>query len=238
MSEPTTQSEERTTLVYDDDGLGRPPWAMSSPMLKEYYDTEWGLPIFDEAGLYERLSLESFQSGLSWAVVLKKREAFRAAFCNFDPDKVAQFGEADVERLLGDASIIRNETKIRAAINNAKATIALREEGGLAEFIWAYQPPENLYPTVMEDIPKKTYESKLMSRELKKKGFRFVGPVTCFALMEAIGMIDTHLIGSHRRGTSGVWLESGVPNYGLAQEYNALTNSQTASPDALHGAAS
>jgi len=146
MSEPTTQSEERTTLVYDNDGLGRPPWAMSSPMLKEYYDTEWGLPIFDEAGLYERLSLESFQSGLSWAVVLKKREAFRAAFCNFDPDKVAQFGEADVERLLGDASIIRNETKIRAAINNAKATIALREEGGLAEFIWAYQPPENLYP--------------------------------------------------------------------------------------------
>ena len=110
MSETTTQSEERTTLVYDDDGLGRPPWAMSSPMLKEYYDTEWGLPIFDEAGLYERLSLESFQSGLSWAVVLKKREAFRAAFCNFDPDKVAQFGEADVERLLGDASIILTPT--------------------------------------------------------------------------------------------------------------------------------
>lgn len=226
MSEPTTQSEERTTLVYDDDGLGRPPWAMSSPMLKEYYDTEWGLPIFDEAALYERLSLESFQSGLSWAVVLKKREAFRAAFCNFDPDKVAQFDEADVERLLGDASIIRNETKIRAAINNAKATIALREEGGLAEFIWAYQPPENLYPTVMEDIPKKSYESKLMSRELKKKGFRFVGPVTCFALMEAIGMVDTHLLGSHRRGTSGVWHESGVPHYGLAQEYAAIKSQQ------------
>ena len=226
MSESTTQFAERTTLVYDDDGLGRPPWAMSSPLLKEYYDTEWGLPIFEEAALYERLSLESFQSGLSWAVVLKKREAFRAAFRNFDPDKVAEFDEADVERLLGDASIIRNETKIRAAINNAKATIALREEGGLAEFIWAYQPPENLYPTVMEDIPKKSYESKLMSRELKKKGFRCVGPVTCFALMEAIGMVDTHLLGSHRRGTSGVWHESGVPHYGLAQEYAAIKSQQ------------
>ena len=237
MSKPATQSEERTTLVYDDDGLGRPPWAMSSPLLKEYYDTEWGLPIFDEAALYERLSLESFQSGLSWAVVLKKREAFRAAFCDFDPEKVAHFTEADVERLLGDASIIRNETKIRAAITNAKATIALREEGGLAEFIWSFQPPENLYPTAMEDIPKKSYESKLMSRELKKKGFRFVGPVTCFALMEAIGMIDTHLIGSHRRGTSGVWHDSGVPHYGLAQEYNALTNPRSAPSTELRNAA-
>ena len=153
MSKPATQSAERTALVYDDDGLGRPPWAMSSPMLKEYYDTEWGLPIFDEAALYERLSLESFQSGLSWAVVLKKREAFRAAFCDFDPEKVAQFTETDVERLLGDASIIRNETKIRAAITNAKATIALREEGGLAEFIWSFQPPENLYPCLLYTSP-------------------------------------------------------------------------------------
>lgn len=202
-----TTTEERTPLAYDEHGVARTPWAVTSSLLTNYYDTEWGLPIRDEIGLFERLSLESFQSGLSWAVVLKKRPAFRKAFCHFDPDKVAEFGEAEVEHLLADASIIRNETKIRATINNAKATIKLRENGGLADFIWSFQPAENIYPEVMEDIPKKSPESQAMSRELKKAGFKFVGPVTCFALMEAIGMVDTHLLGSHRRATSGVWPE-------------------------------
>ena len=186
-----TTTEERTPLAYDAHGVARTPWAVTSSLLTDYYDTEWGLPIRDEDGLFERLSLESFQSGLSWAVVLKKRPAFREAFCHFDPDKVAEFGE----------------TKIRATINNAKATIKLRENGGLADFIWSFQPAENTYPEVMEDIPKKSPESQAMSRELKKAGFKFVGPVTCFALMEAIGMVDTHLLGSHRRATSGVWPE-------------------------------
>ncbi|MBK4138306.1 DNA-3-methyladenine glycosylase I [Corynebacterium macginleyi] len=185
----------------------RTPWAVSSSLLKDYYDTEWGLPITDEAGLFERLSLEAFQAGLSWAVVLKKRPAFREAFCHFDPEKIADFGEPEVERLLADTTIIRNETKIRATVNNAKATIELRKSGGLANFIWSFQPAENIYPEVMEDIPKKSPESQAMSRELKKAGFKFVGPVTCFALMEAIGMVDTHLLGSHRRASSGVWPE-------------------------------
>ncbi|MBK4148128.1 DNA-3-methyladenine glycosylase I [Corynebacterium macginleyi] len=194
-------------MAYDKHGVARTPWAVSSSLLKDYYDTEWGLPITDEAGLFERLSLEAFQAGLSWAVVLKKRPAFREAFCHFDPEKIADFGEPEVERLLADTTIIRNETKIRATVNNAKATIELRKSGGLANFIWSFQPAENIYPEVMEDIPKKSPESQAMSRELKKAGFKFVGPVTCFALMEAIGMVDTHLLGSHRRASSGVWPE-------------------------------
>lgn len=202
-----TPTTDRTPLAYDKHGVARTPWAVTSSLLKDYYDTEWGLPVTDEAGLFERLSLEAFQAGLSWAVVLKKRPAFREAFCHFDPEKVADFGEPEVERLLADTSIIRNETKIRATVNNAKATIELRESGGLANFIWSFQPAENIYPEVMEDIPKKSPESQAMSRELKKAGFKFVGPVTCFALMEAIGMVDTHLLGSHLRASSGVWPE-------------------------------
>lgn len=200
-----TANSERTGLVYDAEGVGRPPWAMASPLLREYYDTEWGMPVRDEAGLFERLTLEGFQSGLSWATVLRKREAFRAAFAGFDPDIVSAFGAAEVERLLNNPEIIRNRRKIEAAINNAVATVKLREKGGLSEFIWSFRPEENLYPRYMEDIPKTTDKAKELSKALKKEGFTFVGPVTCFALMEAIGMVDAHLIGSHRRGTSGVW---------------------------------
>ncbi|WP_314732511.1 DNA-3-methyladenine glycosylase I [Microbacterium sp. Marseille-Q6965] len=194
-----------TDLVIGDDGLARPVWASRDPLLRAYYDTEWGMPVRDERGLFERLSLEAFQSGLSWATILRKREAFREVFRQFDPDAVAAFGEDDVERLLADARIIRNRAKILATVGNARATVALRDDGGLAELIWSYRPAETPAPASYADIPSSSPESVALSRELKRRGFRFVGPTTMFALMEAVGIVDTHLLGSHRRGTSGVW---------------------------------
>jgi len=192
-------------LITGDDGLARPAWASTDPLLREYYDTEWGMPVRDEHGLFERLSLEAFQSGLSWAIVLRKRPGFRAAFAGFDPDAVAAFDEADVERLLLDAAIIRNRAKILATIGNARATIALREEGGLPDLVWSFRPAEPLRPERMAEIPTTSPESVALAKELKRRGFRFVGPTTAFALMEATGIVDTHLVGSHRRGSSGVW---------------------------------
>jgi DNA-3-methyladenine glycosylase I len=192
--------------IIGDDGLARPPWASADPLLREYYDTEWGLPVRDEQGLYERISLEGFQAGLSWATILRKRPAFRAAFHDFQPDTVAAFTEADVERLLQDSGIVRNRLKIRAAITNAKATVALRSEGGLVDFVWSFQPVATPHPLTHAEIPTQSPESVALSKALRKKGFSFVGPTTMFALMEAIGMIDTHLADSHRRGSSGVWL--------------------------------
>ena len=192
-------------LIIGDDGLARPLWASSNEMLRRYYDTEWGMPITDETGLFERLSLECFQSGLSWAIILSKREAFRDAFAQFDPEKVALFSETDFERLIEDPRIVRNRLKIRATIANAQATLALRDEGGLAQLIWSHQPEQTPRPRAMSEIPTQSEESKALAKELKKRGFRFVGPTTMFALMEAVGMVDTHLLGSHRRGTSGIW---------------------------------
>lgn len=194
-----------TGLIIGDDGLARPSWAAGDPMMRRYYDTEWGMPVRDEPGVFERLSLEAFQSGLSWATILRKRENFREAFAGFDPEIVGGFGEAKVQDLLGNAGIIRNRAKILATIGNAKATIALREDGGLAEFIWSFQPDTTPAPQALGDIPTTSPESAAMSRALKKLGFSFVGPTTMFALMEALGIVDTHLTGSHRRGSSGIW---------------------------------
>lgn len=193
-------------IILGDDGLARPVWASADPLLREYYDTEWGLPVRDEHGLYERISLEAFQAGLSWVTILRKRPAFRAAFADFIPDTVAAFTEADVERLLQDPGIVRNRLKIRAAITNARATIALRDEGGLVDFVWQFQPSSTPAPVTYADVPTQSPESAALSKALRKKGFAFVGPTTMFALMEAIGMVDTHLVDSHRRGSSGVWL--------------------------------
>ncbi|BCW08734.1 3-methyladenine DNA glycosylase [Arthrobacter sp. NtRootA4] len=187
------------------DGLARPSWAASDPLMQAYYDHEWGMPVRDEQGMYERISLEAFQAGLSWATILRKREAFREAFLNFHPESVAAFTESDVERLMLDAGIVRNRLKIHAAITNAKATIALREEGGLVEFVWSFQPDSTPAPRTLAEIPTTSPESIALSKALRKKGFAFVGPTTMYALMEAVGIIDTHLVDSHRRGTSGVW---------------------------------
>ncbi|WP_334122310.1 DNA-3-methyladenine glycosylase I [Glutamicibacter sp.] len=192
-------------LVIGDDGLARPQWAATSDMLRAYYDTEWGMPVRTESGVFERLSLACFQSGLSWAIILSKREAFREAFANFDPEKVALFTENDFESLMDNPAIVRNKLKIRATIANAEATLMMREEGGLADFIWSFKPEETPAPRTLVEIPTQSVESKELAKALKKRGFKFVGPTTMFALMEAIGMVDTHLVGSHRRNSSGIW---------------------------------
>lgn len=189
--------------------LGRPAWALSSPLLQEYYDTEWGMPVTTETGIFERLSLECFQSGLSWATILRKRDAFRREFAGFDPEKVAAFTAEDTERLMGCADIVRNRRKIEATINNAQAALRLREKGGLGAFVWSRQPDWTPVPRTLEEIPTQTPESAALSKDLKKEGFQFVGPTTMFALMEAIGLVDTHLVTSVRRGSSGLWGPSG-----------------------------
>lgn len=194
-----------TGIIIGDDNLARPAWAATDPMMRAYYDTEWGMPVRDEHGIFERLSLEAFQSGLSWATILRKRENFREAFAAFDPEAVEGFDKAKVEELLGNAGIIRNRAKILATIKNAKATIALREDGGLAEFVWSFQPESTPMPSTIDEVPTTSPESLALSKALKKRGFAFVGPTTMFALMEALGIVDTHLLGSHRRGTSGIW---------------------------------
>jgi len=192
-------------LVTGADGLARPLWASTDPMLRAYYDTEWGMPVRDERGVFERLSLEAFQSGLSWRTILAKRPAFRAAFADFDPDTVAAFGDEDVARLLDDAGIVRNRAKIAATITNANATVALRADGGLADFVWSFRPDHTPRPRTAAEVPTTSPESTALSKALRKRGFAFVGPTTMHALMEALGIVDTHLLGSHRRATSGVW---------------------------------
>lgn len=173
--------------------------------MRAYYDHEWGLPVTDEQGLYERICLEGFQAGLSWATILRKRPAFRAAFADFDPEAVARYGEADVDRLMQDAGIIRNRLKIAATIRNAQATLDLRSDGGLVDFVWSFRPASTPVPALPADIPTQSPESIALSKALRKRGFSFVGPTTMFALMEAVGIVDTHLLASHRRGSSGIW---------------------------------
>lgn len=191
--------------VVGPDGRARTPWAYGDPLLLAYYDEEWGRPVRDERGLFERLSLEAFQSGLSWLVVLRKREAFRAAFADFDPETVARFDARDVERLLEDPGIVRNRAKILATIGNARATVELRAEGGLADLVWSYRPEQTPRPRSTSEVPTTSPESVALAKELRRRGFTFVGPTTVFALMEAIGMVDTRLMGSYLRGVSGVW---------------------------------
>ncbi len=202
-------------LIVGEDGLARPPWAagagVDGALLREYYDTEWGMPVTDERGLFERLSLEAFQSGLSWATILRKREAFRAAFDGFDPDRVAGYDDGDRERLLADAAIVRNRAKIEATIRNAAATVSLRDEGGLPRLVWSFRPDRTPAPRTVEEVPTTSPESVAMATALKARGFSFVGPTTAFALMEAVGIVDTHLVGSHRRGSSGLWRPDGTP---------------------------
>ena len=194
-----------TGTVVGPDGLARPTWAASDPLMQAYYDTEWGMPVRDERGMFERISLEAFQSGLSWATILRKRPAFRKAFDGFDPDRVAAYDERDVARLMGDAGIVRNRRKIEATITNARATVALRDEGGLVDLVWSFRPAVTPAPTSYDEVPTSSPESRALSKALRRAGFTFVGPTTMFALMEAVGIVDTHLVDSHRRGSSGVW---------------------------------
>lgn len=166
-------------------------WAGSAPEYTAYHDDEWGRPLRGDTALFERLSLEAFQSGLSWIVILRKRPAFRAAFAGFVPEDVARFGETDVTRLLGDAGIVRNRAKIEATIANARAVLAL--DTGLDALLWSFAPASHTRPATLADVPATSPESVAMARELKRRGFRFVGPTTCYALMQAVGMVDDHV---------------------------------------------
>lgn len=181
------------------DGKLRCPWAAATEEYMAYHDTEWGIPVHDERGLYERIMLEAFQSGLSWLTILRKREGIRDAFRQFDPDAVAGFDETDIERLMQDARIIRNRQKIRAAITNARATLALRDHGGLSALVWSFEPEPGPIPATVHDVPAITPESTALAKTLKKAGFVFVGPTTAYAAMQAIGMVNDHLANCHAR---------------------------------------
>jgi DNA-3-methyladenine glycosylase I len=178
------------------DGRRRCWWAVSTPDYVGYHDGEWGRPVTDDRGIYERLTLEAFQSGLSWLTILRKRKAFRAAFAGFDFERVADLGERDVERLLGDAGIVRNRAKIEAAITNARAVRALVAQGdSLAELAWSFRLDDEQAPRSSEELPPQTPKSKALAEELKRRGFRFVGPTTAYALMQAVGIVNDHLAG-------------------------------------------
>jgi DNA-3-methyladenine glycosylase I len=192
-------------VVTGEDGLARCPWGATDQLLRDYHDSEWGVPVAGEQALFERIMMEAFQAGQSWRIVLAKREGFRAAFANFDPDEVAALTDEDLERLAGDAAIVRNRQKIAATRTNALATIALRdhESGGLEKFVAAHRPAESPAPRTTADVPTSSDDSKALAKALRKQGFVFVGPTGMYALMEAIGMVDTHLTGCFRRGVAG-----------------------------------
>ena len=178
-----------------EDGLARCWWGMSAPDYIEYHDREWGRPVGDDRTLFEKVSLEGFQSGLSWLTILRKRDNFRAAFANFEPAAVAEFTEKDVERLLDDAGIVRHRGKIEATINNAARVLEVQDDvGSLAALVWSFEPEST--GSVMEPT---TPESKALAKELKRRGFSFVGPTTAYAFMQAMGLVDDHLEGCYVR---------------------------------------
>ncbi len=188
-----------TGLVTGGDGFDRCGWAGSTPDYLTYHDEEWGRPVHGEQRLYERLSLEAFQSGLSWLTILRKREAFRAAFDGFDPERVVRYDDDDRRRLLADAGIVRNRAKVDATITNARAVLDLRDRvpGGLDALVWSFAPDPDRRPAPrhLTDVPATTPESVALAKALKRNGFVFVGPTTAYAAMQACGLVDDHLVG-------------------------------------------
>ena len=180
-------------LVLGPDGLARCGWGGSTPDYLPYHDLEWGRPVHGDDALFERMTLEAFQSGLSWITILRKRPAFRAAFAGFSIPAVAAFSEADATRLMADPGIVRNRMKVDAALHNARVAADLPD--GLATLLWSYAPPPRPRPATRADVPATTPESIALAKELKKRGFKFVGPTTAYALMQATGMVDDHLAG-------------------------------------------
>jgi DNA-3-methyladenine glycosylase I len=181
--------------------LSRCPWAgVNDPEYIRYHDEEWGVPVKDDRKLFEKVILEGFQSGLSWLTILKKRENFRLAFHNFDPEKIARYGDRDVARLLNDTGIIRNRLKVDAAITNARAFLKLTEQQSYASFLWAFVDGKPIIHqrASMKDVPAETELSMRISKELKARGFKFVGPTTLYANMQSIGMVNDHLVSCHR----------------------------------------
>jgi len=187
--------------VTGEDGVARCPWAGGPGPMRDYHDTEWGIPVGGESAVFERLTLEAFQSGLSWSTILAKRPAFREVFDGFDVERIAAYDDAKRSELMADARIVRNRLKVDATIVNARATIALREDGGLEQLVLAHRPDPAPAPRTTEDQVASSPESLALSKALKKRGFTFVGPTTMYALMEALGVVDTPLAGCHRRGT-------------------------------------
>jgi DNA-3-methyladenine glycosylase I len=187
-------------VVVGADGLGRCAWGAAPPEYRAYHDEEWGRPVANEVRIFEKLCLEGFQSGLSWLTILRKREGFRAAFAGFDPAAVADFGDSDVERLLADAAIVRHRGKITATIGNARATVRLHAEGrSLGGLLWSREPDSRRGPRTPGDLAASTSESKAAAAELRRAGFRFVGPTTVHAAMQALGVVNDHLARCHCR---------------------------------------
>ena len=189
-----------TAVVTGPDGIPRCAWAASTADYVAYHDDEWGVPLHGERELFERLTLEAFQSGLSWLTILRKREGFRAAFAGFDPDVVAAFDAGDRARLLADTGIVRNVRKVDAAIHNAQAVVDLRDDGGLDALVWAHAPAHHDRPQGMGDVRATSPESVALTKALKARGFVFLGPTTMYAAMQACGLVDDHLPGCHRAG--------------------------------------
>jgi DNA-3-methyladenine glycosylase I len=191
-------------ITVGEDGVARCWWADSAPEYRAYHDSEWGFPVADDVRLFEKLSLEGFQAGLSWLTILRKREAFRQAFAGFDFERVAAFGERDVQRLLGDAGIVRHRGKIEAVINNARRTTELvRSDGSLASYVWRYEPSARsgrLDRAGLAELAV-TAESKALAKDLKARGWRFVGPTTVYAFMQAMGLVNDHLGGCDAHGS-------------------------------------
>jgi DNA-3-methyladenine glycosylase I len=191
-------------LIRGEDGVVRCFWGDSAPEYRAYHDSEWGLPVADDRRLFEKLCLEGFQSGLSWLTILRKREAFWRAFAGFDFDQIARFGDRDIERLLADASIVRHRGKIEATVNNARRAVELLEtEESLATYVWRFEPdpltrPKLLTPEALSQLAQ-TPESKALARDLKRRGWRFVGPTTVYAFMQAMGLVNDHLRGCDAR---------------------------------------
>lgn len=194
-----------TAAVLGVDGISRCPWGSTAGVMQAYHDTEWGLPVLGESAMFERLCLEGAQAGLSWLTILNKRARYREVFAGFDVDSVAAMTDADLGTLLLDPGIVRNRAKIHSVRQNARASIELRPDGGLEEFIESYAPPKTPKPVRTSEMPTNSAASLALSKALKKRGFSFVGPTTMFALMEATGIVDTHLVGCFRRGSSGRW---------------------------------
>jgi DNA-3-methyladenine glycosylase I len=200
-----TPLPDRDGIVVGDDGVARCAWASSAPEYRAYHDTEWGFPVADDVRLFEKLSLEGFQAGLSWLTILRKREAFRRDFGGFDFQQVAGFGEADVERLLADAGIVRHRGKIEAVINNARRAVEMvGTEGSLAAYVWGFAPeprPGRLDRDGLAQLSA-TAESKALAKDLKRRGWRFVGPTTVYAFMQAMGLVNDHLDGCAARAAA------------------------------------
>jgi DNA-3-methyladenine glycosylase I len=189
-----------TTVTIGPDGLARCPWADSTDDYRDYHDNEWGRPVHGDQALFERITLEAFQSGLSWLTILRKRPGFRSAFADFDPRVVAGFDDAAVRRLMADAAIVRNRRKIDATLQNARALVALQESGGsLDDLVWSFAPARRSRPGTLAEVPSQTHESLAMSKALKARGFTFVGPTTMYAAMQACGLVDDHLVDCHVR---------------------------------------